>query len=102
MIIPLGRQLLVASSELTRKPLERVALSVMVPLFALAPCRVWLFSLQRLPDKLPFPLVRSMPWTFSLFHCSSPRGGGPLALALPFGVRTFLYKLSPAAIIHLT
>ncbi len=31
-----------------------------------------------------------MPWTFSLFHCSSPYDGGELPLALPYGVRTFL------------
>lgn len=59
-------------------------------LFDLAPCRVWLFSLQRLPRGLPCPTSRSLPWTFSLFHCSSPYDGGPLAPALPCGVRTFL------------
>ena len=31
-----------------------------------------------------------MPRTFSLFHCSSPCGGGSLTPALPDGVRTFL------------
>lgn len=31
-----------------------------------------------------------MPWKFSLFHCSSPYGGGALPPVLPNGVRTFL------------
>jgi hypothetical protein len=60
------------------------------PLFDLAPRRVWLFSLQRLPFGFPFPAVGSMPWTFSLFHCSSSYDGGSLTPALPYGVRTFL------------
>lgn len=59
-------------------------------LFDLAPRRVWLISLRRLPQGLPFPAKRSLPRTFFLFHCSSPFGGGPLAPALPCGVRTFL------------
>lgn len=60
------------------------------PLFVLAPRRVWLFSLRRLLRDLPFPISRSKPRTFSLFHCSSPCGGGSLTPTLPFGVRTFL------------
>ncbi len=68
------------------------------PLFVLAPRRVWLFSLRQLPRDLPFPISSSMPRTFSLFHCSSPCGGGSLTPTLPFGVRTFLssnLKLAP-------
>ena len=60
------------------------------PLFVLAPRRVWLFSLRQLPRDLPFPISSSMPRTFSLFHCSSPCGGGSLTPTLPYGVRTFL------------
>lgn len=63
---------------------------VIVTLFDLAPRRVWLLSLQRLPQGLPFPASGSMPWTFSLFHWSSPYGGRSLTFALPYGVRTFL------------
>lgn len=40
-------------------------------LFDLASCRVWLFSLQQLLINLPFPIYRSLPWIFFLFHCSS-------------------------------
>jgi len=61
------------------------------PLFDLAPCRVLLFSLQQLLEGFPFPALKSLPWTFSLFHCSSPYDGGALPLALPCGVRTFLF-----------
>ena len=71
-------------SSLARK------LGTNAPLFDLAPRRVWLFSLQRLPFGFPFPAEGSMPWTFSLFHCSSSYDGGSLTPALPYGVRTFL------------
>ena len=64
--------------------------ALIASLFDLAPRRVWLFSLQQLPQGLPFPTKRSMPWTFSLFHCSAPYDGGPLTPTLPYGVRTFL------------
>jgi hypothetical protein len=85
MTIPLGLKLLSTSSDPTRKLCTGRAFYA--PLFDLAPRRVWLFSLQRLHlfrellrilllaplrvDSLPFPVCRSMPWTFSLFHCSS-------------------------------
>jgi hypothetical protein len=39
----------------------------------------------------------AFPWTFSLFHCSSPHGGGALPPALPYGVRTFLSTRRRAA-----
>lgn len=59
-------------------------------LFVLAPHRVWLFSLRQLLSDLPFPIEGSKLRTFSLFHCSSPCGGGSLTPVLPCGVRTFL------------
>jgi len=47
MIIPLGMPSLTPSSDLTRKPPTGRGTSA--PLFDLAPRRVWLFSLRRLP-----------------------------------------------------
>ena len=82
-ILP-GSLLLVAVSPF------RLTESAVASLFDLAPRRVWLFSLQQLPSGVPFPARRSMLWTFSLFHCSSPYDGGSLTPALPYGVRTFL------------
>ena len=95
--IPLSTELLRASSDLTREPrtgraLETICTASNAPLFDLAPRRVWLFSLQRLPLGLPLPAVGSVPWTFSLFHCSSSYDGGSLTPALPSGVRTFLSR----------
>ncbi len=113
MIIPLGPPLLTASSDLTRKLCTGRAFCA--SLFGLAPRRVWLFSLQRLPRFLPFPKSGSMPWTFSLFHCSSIskvfealETGRALPFAPPYGVRTFLpcaptdVPQSSTAIIHKT
>jgi hypothetical protein len=82
-----GSDIAITLKQSTREPV-RVTLSAL--LFDLAPHRVWLFSLCPLPDELPFPLIRSMLQTFSLFHCSSPCGGGSLTPVSLFGVRTFL------------
>lgn len=92
-IIPLRFELPRTFSDLTRRHHAgrmRLFRAVGASLFDLAPRRVWLISLRRLPQGLPFPAKRSLPRTFFLFHCSSPFGGGPLAPALPYGVRTFL------------
>jgi hypothetical protein len=52
MIIPLGLSLLKASSDLTRElhASRALILADSALLFDLAPRRVWLFSLQRLPQ----------------------------------------------------
>ena len=63
-------------------------------LFDLAPRRVWLFSLRRLPLSLPFPARGSMPRTFSLFHCSSGFPGWLSPVAVSYGARTFLKRFT--------
>lgn len=78
--------------------------SHLVSYLGLLLAEVYLFSLQQLPESLPFPTLGSMPWTFSLLHWSSGYKpcdsfpGRPLAAAISCGVRTFLEFDGPKSV----